>query len=343
MQKKQATSRIARCNLLFVCYIILALQLPIIFIMRSCTVKCKKARKRKGGGMVHSDIKLYIVTHKPTYIPQHPLFVPLQIGTALHALIPHMQHDNTGDHISQLNNRYCELTGQYWAWKNDHADYYGFFHYRRYFSFVHEDLPYRIMDYPDDTVLQSIGYDADYMQSFISQYDIIVPRAENMHETAWQNYARAPHHYAEDLQLAVEIVKTLTPQYTQATDTYMNGTRLYLKNMYIMKREYFHGYCAWLFPILAEFDKQNTWDKYHGNTTAMRVNGYLAERLFGIWYTYMTQNNEIKTCELGRIHFANMDAKGKLQYMKWVNRILPPGTKRRNVIATCAKKIIKQS
>jgi len=164
--------------------------------------------------MVHSDIKLYIVTHKPTYIPQHPLFVPLQIGTALHALIPHMQHDNTGDHISQLNNRYCELTGQYWAWKNDHADYYGFFHYRRYFSFVHEELPYRILDYPDDTALQSLGYDADYMQSFISQYDIIVPKAENMHETAWQNYARAPHHYVEDLQLAVEIVNTDTAIYT---------------------------------------------------------------------------------------------------------------------------------
>ena len=29
-------------------------------------------------------IKLYIASHKPTYIPEHPLLVPLQIGTALH-------------------------------------------------------------------------------------------------------------------------------------------------------------------------------------------------------------------------------------------------------------------
>ena len=108
-----------------------------------------------------------------------------------------------------------------------------------------------------------------------------------------------------------------------------------------MKHEYFHAYCNWLFSVLATFDKRNNWDKYNGNTVAMRVDGYLAERLFGIWYTYTKQNETIKTYELGRIHFANMDAKGSLKYMKWVNCILPPGTKRRNIIATCAKHIIK--
>ena len=291
--------------------------------------------------MVEPVIKLYISTHKPAYIPQHPLLVPLQIGTALHTPLPHMLHDHTGDNISTWNNRYCELTGQYWVWKHEEADYYGFFHYRRYFSFVSEKRPYRILDYPDSATLQSIGYNTNNMQNIITQYDMIVPIAEDMHETAWQNYARAPHHYIEDLQLAVDIVKELYPQYTQAADTYMNGTKLYLKNMYIMKHEYFHAYCSWLFSILEEFDKRNNWDKYNGNTAAMRVDGYLAERLFGIWYTYITQNETIKTYELGRIHFANMDARGSLKYMKWVNRILPPGTKRRNIIATCAKHIIK--
>ena len=286
-------------------------------------------------------IKLYVMTHKPTYIPQHPLFVPLQIGTARNTPLPNMLHDNVGEHISDKNNRYCELTGQYWAWKNEDADYYGFYHYRRYFSFVDETLPYRILNYPDDATLQSLGYEAGYMQSFISQYDIIVPMAENMHETAWQNYSRAPHHYVEDLQLVVDIIKEKYPAYAQAADEYLNGTHLYLKNMYIMKREYYHAYCAWLFDILAEFDNRNNWDKYQGDTAAMRVDGYLAERLFGVWYTYIKQNIRIKTYELGRIHFADMDGKGNLQHMKWINKILPPGTKRRNIIATCAKKILK--
>ena len=287
-------------------------------------------------------IRLYIFTHKPIYIPQHSLIVPLQIGTALHTPLTDMLHDNTGDNISALNGRYCELTGQYWVWKNVKADYYGFFHYRRYFSFRHEDLPYRILDYPDDITLNELGYETDYMQSFIQQYDIIVPIAENMHETPWQNYNRAPHHYIEDLKSVVDIVKELYPHYTQAADTYMNSTKLYLKNMYIMKHDYFHMYCTWLFRILGEFDKRNNWDKYKGNVEALRVDGYLAERLFGIWYTYIRQTQDIKTCELGRIHFANMDAKGNMRYMKWVNKLLPPSTKRRNIIAICAKYILRK-
>ena len=46
-----------------------------------------------------------------------------------------MEYDNNGDNISAKNSQYCELTAQYWAWKNIDCDYYGFFHYRRYLTF----------------------------------------------------------------------------------------------------------------------------------------------------------------------------------------------------------------
>ena len=39
-----------------------------------------------------------------------------------------MLGDNTGDNISEKNRTFCELTTQYWAWKNVDADYYGFCH-----------------------------------------------------------------------------------------------------------------------------------------------------------------------------------------------------------------------
>ena len=40
-----------------------------------------------------------------------------------------------GENIYPKNPDYCELTAQYWAWKNIDCDYYGFFHYRRYLTF----------------------------------------------------------------------------------------------------------------------------------------------------------------------------------------------------------------
>ena len=53
-----------------------------------------------------------------------------------------MFHDDEGENISEKNDKYCELTAQFWAWKNIHdADYYGFWHYRRFMSFRNENYP----------------------------------------------------------------------------------------------------------------------------------------------------------------------------------------------------------
>lgn len=290
-----------------------------------------------------ADIRIYVMTHKKTYVPNHPMLKPLQIGTALNKPLEGFLHDDSGENISAKNRSYCELTGQYWVWKNQQADYYGFYHYRRYFSFKREKHPYVIYNSPDAATLDSMGYQADAMQQLITRYDILVPEAENMYETAWQNYSRAPHHYIEDLELAAQIVKEQHPNYAKAVDTYLGGTKLYLKNMYIMKHELYHQYCSWLFSVLEEFDQRNNWDKYNGSNAAMRVDGYLAERLFGIWYTHLKQNTAIKSCELSRVHFANMDGgKGGLQRMKPVNMILPPGTRRRSMVSRCARYVLKK-
>lgn len=83
------------------------------------------------------DIRIFIACHKPTYVPENPIFYPVQVGTALtEKRLEHMAYrDNEGDNISGKNPDYCELTAQYWAWKNIDCDYYGFFHYRRYLTF----------------------------------------------------------------------------------------------------------------------------------------------------------------------------------------------------------------
>ena len=91
-----------------------------------------------------SDIKIF-VTYSPNQKAmrlEHPLFYHVIAGSDFQTQeVPQgFYQDNTGDNISSLNPSYCELTTQYWAWKNMEADYYGFCHYRRYFSFSKKQL-----------------------------------------------------------------------------------------------------------------------------------------------------------------------------------------------------------
>ena len=46
-----------------------------------------------------ADIRILIACHKPTYVPENPLFYPIQVGTALtdRRLEGMAYHDNEGD------------------------------------------------------------------------------------------------------------------------------------------------------------------------------------------------------------------------------------------------------
>ena len=79
------------------------------------------------------DINLFVCCHNESEVPAHPLLIPIQVGTALaERRFAGYAHDDEGENISRKNRAYCELTAQYWAWKNCQAEYVGFFHYRRY-------------------------------------------------------------------------------------------------------------------------------------------------------------------------------------------------------------------
>ena len=125
-------------------------------------------------------IKIYVSCHKECYIPKMDFLYPIQVGTALvKEEIPGILHDNTGENISASNKRYCELTAQYWAWKNDYdSDYYGFMHYRRYFSFnsihLEEDCYGNIvMDGISQVNLERLCYNKQVITDLVKQNDII--------------------------------------------------------------------------------------------------------------------------------------------------------------------------
>ena len=70
-----------------------------------------------------SDIKILIACHKDTALLDSKILTPIHVGAAkADRRFEQMLSDDTGDQISAKNPMYCELTAQYWAWKNLEAD-----------------------------------------------------------------------------------------------------------------------------------------------------------------------------------------------------------------------------
>ena len=87
------------------------------------------------------DIKIF-VSHRidlDSETIDNPLYIPVRCGAVYDEREGvTMLGDDTGDNISEKRESFCELTVQYWAWKNVNADYYGLCHYRRYLGFSEE-------------------------------------------------------------------------------------------------------------------------------------------------------------------------------------------------------------
>lgn len=305
-------------------------------------------------------IRILAAAHKKTCAPQNRYIRLVQAGAAVAAKrLPGMLHDDEGEHISERNRSYCELTVQYFAWKNLDADYYGFFHYCRYMDFSREYPPGGTRDWksrkrPVPYVwtggrqgnLSGAVLDEAQIRAVAEKYDVITVLGEYMDVTVYEQFCQ--FHDRKDLDRMIRILKERRPGYAAACDAYMGSKYIYFCNMYIMKREYFTGYMEWLFPLLEEFEEGKDFSGCTGKQ--LRITGYLAERLFGVYYTWLIQQGKAKCCELQYRIFGKGPAGRRFRLWKGgpefvldmvkVNRMLPAGSLRRRLVRTLAGRLI---
>ena len=259
-------------------------------------------------------IEIFVATHKPVDLFEATSLVPVQVGSALAAeRFPWALHDDEGEGISEQNPLYCELTAQYWAWKNVDADYYGFCHYRRYFDFSderHKENPWgEVMEeYVGPAAQARYGLDDETIARVVEGCDVITTEFKDLRRfpggvgTPRKHYELADRLPADALERVVAILKEMHPEYAEDADDFLDGHTSCFCNMFIMRREPFFAYCEWVFPILARFVAETDMSDY--SVEALRTPGHLAERLFNIYYRHqMRTGAEWRTRELQCVHF----------------------------------------
>ncbi|NMM95091.1 DUF4422 domain-containing protein [Bifidobacterium oedipodis] len=269
-------------------------------------------------------IRIFVTTHKNVDKPASAILQPVQVGLKSGSYrFPWAFQDDEGDNISAKNPMYCELTTQYWAWKNVDADYYGFCHYRRYFDFSdteHEENPYgEVMDdYIDADAIREYGLDDDTMRKVIAGCDVITTRYGDLtkiidkHDSPKGVWFAADKLHNADLRRCYEILCRMHPDYRQDADAFLDGNRSCFCNMFIMRKQIFQDYCAWLFPILEEFERQTDMSTY--SKEALRTPGHLSERLLNIYLMHHQRTgSNWRTKELQCVHFTNPEPEQRLR------------------------------
>lgn len=259
-------------------------------------------------------IKILISCHKRAQVIHNAIMEPIQLGCSLNEKkFDNMLHDDDGDNISQLNPMYCELTAQYWAWKNLDLDYYGFCHYRRYFNFSknhYKENAFGVVEENsiNDYSIKKYGLDEITIRDVVENNDVIITEVKNLrkfgggYRNVLSQYKDAYYLKDKDIYTIHDIIKDLYPEFEKYSLEYLNGHYTGFCNMYILKKDIFFHYCKWLFSILEEFCKRTDMSKYSSNT--LRTPGHLSERLFGIFYLYLIDKyKNIKVKELQCVLF----------------------------------------
>ncbi len=257
-------------------------------------------------------VKILVACHnEDVFVPELESLAPIQVGSACaQKRFGGMLHDDEGGNISYKNAMYCEMTALYWAWKNlpeEDADYVGLLHYRRYLSFSPERFKTNyfgeaIFDRLDENTLNELNLTDEAIAEAVKGYDVITsergafvgnPTMEQQWNESWQNNP-------DDLRLLRKIVEEVSPAMIPAYDEYMASRSGYFCNTFIMHRPVFDDYCEWVFGVLQEHEKRADYSSY--DAAQYRVSGYLAERLTGVYITYL-ESKGAPVKELQRVFF----------------------------------------
>lgn len=231
-------------------------------------MKIRVMMDKRGVGIVG----IYVVTHKKFDWKEIEGYIPIAVGNSLtndSSCI--WLKDNTDQNISGKNSNYCELTAQYWIWKNDKtSEIKGLCHYRRYFS---ENI---WMNHKKQILNQQ------QIVQYLKTHDILLPYPEASIRGTLNKYC--DFGFEQDVRITRDVIFELYPEYIECFDNVFYGTTSELFNMLITSAHLFDEYSKWLFDILFEVEHRVDLTGY--SVQQKRIFGYISERLLSVWVNY---------------------------------------------------------
>lgn len=279
-----------------------------------------------------SVIKIGVACHKPSVLPNNPIFLPIQVGSALaNKRMEHMNHDDEGENISEKNASYCELTAQYWLWKNQEADYYGLCHYRRFLCFADVDAKKnernQIEAYAiDDYNIERFGLENEtLMRSVIESNDLVVGELQKVsrlytprgnQNTAWKHWIA--HNRAlimeDDLVKMMNILEEIAPALGADARKYLNSNYFLGFNCFVMKKKLFDEMCSIEFAVLERLEK--VVDLTYYNQQLKRIFGFMGEIISSAYIYHLEKTRKCKTKHVPLVYFNYTDEAPK--YQPWI-------------------------
>ena len=220
-----------------------------------------------------SRITVAVAAHRACPMPSDPMYLPLQVGAALHpGACPGFQPDDEGDSISRLNASYCELTGLWWMWRNCDSGCKGLVHYRRLLG---TRGPLRC---DPDRMRRAVG--AGELLAALGPAGFVVARRRVYGiETVYSHYAHTFD--AAHLDACRGVLSETHPEILPAWDRHMRSRSAHICNMLAARADLFDAWCEWLFPVLAELTGRI--DSEGMTPFEARWPGRVAERLLDPW------------------------------------------------------------
>ncbi|WP_251552239.1 DUF4422 domain-containing protein [Neobacillus muris] len=250
-----------------------------------------------------NDINILVVTHKKfddALVPNG--YSVIKVGNVLsdeEASQLGYLCDDTGDNIAMENPYYCELTAQYWAWKNmpDTIKYTGICHYRRYFF----GYSGKSKSYEDDILT------ADQIRTILGKYKVIMAYPTVKYPGYGKLYPNRPDEKQDKHWVIInKIIKSDYPELYESFKKVMYGRFTIWGNMLITSKDIFDEYSSWVFEVLKKYDNEIS---LRGEERIPRVDGFISEYLLLVWFY-----NKFTQKEIYRLEVRNTETDGFYEY-----------------------------